>query len=136
MRIAIYPHYGEYTAHFGDAIKLAKVVNHEAFGVTFNLCHNLANGDEAQIPTLINGAPGNGFSSPRSTDARQRAYGGANWDKLIQPLGGGNVSHEDRSRWLDQIHFTGPIGFQGYGIKGDPRAMLELTIKAWRASQP
>ncbi|MCI0741168.1 MAG: hypothetical protein L0Y72_19220 [Gemmataceae bacterium] len=35
-------------------------------------------------------------------------------------------------RKLDQIDFRGPIGFQGYGIKGDARSILQPTIDAWR----
>ena len=27
---------------------------------------------------------------------------------------------------------TGPIGFQGYGIKGDARSILAPTMQAWR----
>src|SRR5262249_55080832 len=56
LRIAVYPHVGEWTARFGDATKLAKVVNHKSFGVTFNLCHCLAMGDEDKIPALLEDA--------------------------------------------------------------------------------
>lgn len=53
LRLAVYPHVGEWTARFGDATRLALLVKHPAFGVTFNLCHNLAMGDEAEIPALL-----------------------------------------------------------------------------------
>jgi len=33
---------------------------------------------------------------------------------------------------LKRIGFTGPIGFQGYGIKDDARSILTPTIAAWR----
>src|SRR5262249_36025620 len=58
LRVAVYPHVGEWTARFGDATKLARVVNHPRFGVTFNLCHCLAMGDEQRIPDLLEGAKG------------------------------------------------------------------------------
>src|SRR5207249_5103093 len=53
LRVAVYPHVGEWTARFGDATRLAKVVAHPHFGVTFNLCHCLALGDEKRIPALL-----------------------------------------------------------------------------------
>jgi sugar phosphate isomerase/epimerase len=131
LRIAIYPHVGEYTARFGDATKLAKVVNHEAFGVDFNLCHCLAGGDGDRIPELLKDAGDRLFiATINGADAGVKS---ADWGKLIQPLGQGSFDTKIVLNALDQIHFSGPIGFQGYGIKGEPRAMLEPTIKAWRA---
>src|SRR5581483_7027413 len=56
LRVAIYPHVGEWTAHFGDATRLARLVNHPRFGVTFNLCHCLAMGDGDRIPELLDDA--------------------------------------------------------------------------------
>jgi hypothetical protein len=33
---------------------------------------------------------------------------------------------------LKQMGFIGPIGFQGYGIKGDARSILKPLRDAWR----
>ncbi len=82
LRIAIYPHVGEWTARFADATALAKAVKHPQFGVTFNLCHAMA-----QVPLL---------------------------------------------KKLKAIGFAGPIGFQGYAIKGTPPEILTPTMSAWR----
>ncbi|MFI5380349.1 MAG: sugar phosphate isomerase/epimerase family protein [Tepidisphaerales bacterium] len=130
LRIAIYPHLGEWTARFGDATRLAKVVNHPQFGVTFNLCHNLAAGDEAKIPALLDDAKDvlvtvtiNGADAGVST---------GNWDRLIQPLDKGTFDVGTVLKKLKQIGFTGPIGFQGYGIKSDARTILVPTMDAWR----
>ena len=35
-------------------------------------------------------------------------------------------------RKLHQVGYKGPIGFQGYGIKGDTRSILKPTLEAWR----
>jgi sugar phosphate isomerase/epimerase len=134
LQIAIYPHFGEYTAHLGDAIRLAKIVNHDSFGVTFNLCHNLANGDEKQIPDLIATAGSKLFIA--TINGADTGVKGADWSKLIQPLGSGSYDTKIVLKALDEIHFAGPIGFQGYGIKGEPRAILEPTMKAWSAANP
>ncbi len=53
LSIAVYPHIGDWTERFEDAVQLARLVDHKNFGVTFNLCHTLAAGDEPRIPALL-----------------------------------------------------------------------------------
>jgi sugar phosphate isomerase/epimerase len=130
LRIAIYPHLGEWTARFGDATRLAKLVNHPRFGVTFNLCHALAAGEEAEIPALLEQAKDVLFTV--TLCGAQAGVTGGKWDQLIQTLEKGTFDVGLVLRKLRQIGFTGPVGFQGYGIEGDARAILTPTMKAWR----
>jgi sugar phosphate isomerase/epimerase len=130
LQVAIYPHFGEWTARFGGAVKLAKLVNHRRFGVTFNLCHALASGDEKEIPRLLE------ESKPVLTtvticgaDAGVR---GANWGRLIRPLGRGTFDVRIVISALRKNDFGGPIGFQGYAIRGDADSILTPTMAAWR----
>ena len=51
--MAIYPHIGDWTERFEDALRVARLVDRQNFGVTFNLCHTLAAGDEETIPALL-----------------------------------------------------------------------------------
>ncbi len=129
-RIAVYPHVGEWTAKFGDATKLAQLVNHKAFGVTFNLCHALAMGEEKEIPQLLEqAAPVLVTVTVSGADAD---VSGAKWDRLIQTLDKGTYDVGIVLRQLKKIGFTGPIGFQGYAIKGDARSILAPTMQAWK----
>ena len=130
LRIAIYPHFGEWTARFGDATRLAKLVNHPAFGVTFNLCHCLAVGDEARIATLLEEARPVLFTATLS--GADTGVTGPQWKQLIQTLDKGTFDTRSVLRKLKQIDFTGPIGFQGYGIRSDAPSILTPTIEAWR----
>jgi uncharacterized protein len=130
LRIAIYPHVGEWTARFGDATKLAQVVNHPRFGVTFNLCHCLAMGDEQNIPALLAAARPLLFTV--SINGADAGVKGPEWGRLIQTLDKGTFDTGIVLRKLKEIGFTGPIGFQGYGIAGDARSILAPTIEAWR----
>ena len=124
LRIAIYPHVGEWTARFGDATKLARVVNHPKFGVTFNLCHCLALGDEQQIPALLDAAkPVLVTVTICGADS-----GVKDWSRLIQTLDKGTFDNGVVLRKLKAIAFTGPIGFQGFGIAGDARSILAPTM--------
>jgi sugar phosphate isomerase/epimerase len=130
LRVAIYPHVGEWTARFGDATRLAKLVNHPHFGVTFNLCHCLATGDEEHIPKLLTEAKS--VLMTATINGADKGVNGGQWNRLIQTLGKGTYDPETVLGTLRHIHFAGPIGFQGYGIAGDARSILTPTINAWR----
>ncbi len=129
LRIAIYPHLGEWTAHFADATTLARAVHHKSFGVTFNLCHCLAAGDGDKIPEMIHSAGPLLFTA--TINGADSGVTGGHWDKLIQPLGQGSFDVSRVVKTLKQEGFSGPVGFQGYAIKWDARAILEPTIAAW-----
>ncbi len=130
LRIAIYPHYGQWTARFADATRLAEVVNHPAFGVSFNLCHALAVGEESRIPDLLARAGKRLFTV--TICGADSGVTGPNWRRLIQTLDKGTYDVGIVLRKLSEIGFEGPIGFQGYGIRADARSILEPTIAAWR----
>lgn len=129
LRIAIYPHFGEWTAHFADAAHLADLVDHPNLGVTFNLCHALAGGDEAKISALLERARKRLFTA--TICGADRGVRGADWNRLIQTLDRGSFDVASVLKQLQHLGFEGPIGFQGYGIKGDARSILQPTIRAW-----
>jgi sugar phosphate isomerase/epimerase len=133
LKIALYPHLGEWIEKFGNALRLAELVDHPNLGVSFNLCHCLATGDEANIPALLTRArPVLLTATICGADSGVRAPEKEIWKKLIQPLGQGTFDVRIVLNKLREIGFTGPIGFQGYGIAGEPRGILEPTIAAWR----
>jgi sugar phosphate isomerase/epimerase len=131
LKLAVYPHVGEWTARFADATRLARLVKHPAFGVTFNLCHSLAQGDEPRIPALLEEAVP--VLTTVTINGAEAGVSGANWGQLIQPLGQGSYDVGIVLRKLKQLGFAGPVGFQGYGINGEARAILEPTMAKWRA---
>lgn len=130
LQIAIYPHVGEWTAKFANAIKLAKTVNHPQFGVCLNLCHAMAMGEEKAIPKLLEQAKA--VLVTVTICGADTGVSGGKWSRLIQTLDKGTYDVGIVLRKLKEIGFTGPIGFQGYGIKGDARSILAPTMDAWR----
>lgn len=133
LKIAIYQHFNEWTARLADAVRVAKLVDRPNFGVTFNLAHSLAAGDEDQIPALLEAArPVLLVATINGADSGVRAPDKQLWRKVIQPLGQGSYDVGIVLRKLREIEFAGPIGFQGYGIPGDPRSILAPTMQAWR----
>lgn len=130
LRIAFYPHIGEWVEHFGDATKLVRMVNRPNFGVTFNLCHCLAVGDEQKIPVLLEQAKD--VLQVVTICGADSGVIGSKWKELIQTLDKGTFDTRIVLKTLKRIGFTGPIGFQGYGIKDDARSILTPTMQAWQ----
>jgi len=130
QRVAVYPHVGEWTARFGDATRLAKVVDHSHFGVTFNLCHCLAMGDEKRIPNLLDDAKGKLFAV--TINGADGGVDRPEWGRLIQTLDKGSYNIGALLGELRQIDYAGPIGLQGYGIAGDRRKNLAASMAAWK----
>jgi len=128
LRVALYPHAGFWLEKVEDAIRVAKKVDRKNVGVTFNLCHWLRTEDEKNMRSLIISAMPHLFVvSINGADS-----GGKDWKQLIQTLDRGTFNIARFLRTLKRAGYTGPIGFQGYGIGGDAYDNLRRTMNAWR----
>jgi len=132
VRVALYPHTGLWIERVEDAVRVADKLDRPDVGVTFNLCHWLkVEGSERDpLPVLKAARPRLMFVTINGADSGDtRAMG---WDRLIQPLGSGSY---DVAAFMEKVwaaRYTGPVGFQGFGIKRDPREVLAETMAAWR----
>ena len=129
VEIALYPHHGFWLETVADALRLCEQVDHARLGVCFNLCHFLrANpgGDPAAslkncvarlFAVTVNGADGDGVD----------------WSTLIRPLDEGSLDLRGLLPVLDDLHFAGPIGLQGFGIRLPAREHLQRSMRAWQA---
>ena len=127
LRIAMYPHTGSWVERVEDAARVARKTGRKNVGATFNLCHWLqvdgkdleaslaAAGDRLFVVT-INGAD----------------KGAKGWGRLIQTLDKGTFDVGSVLAILRKMKFTGPIGLQAYGIRGDSKANLRRSMAAWR----
>lgn len=130
LELALYPHVGDWTERVADAIRVARLVDRPNFGVTFNLCHCLAMGDEARIPELLRQAAP--YLKTVTINGADAGVKGPRWDRLIQTLDRGSFDLGKLLVILRGVGFDGPIGLQGYGIGGDRRDNLSRSIGAWR----
>ncbi len=131
VKIALYPHNGFYVESLEDALRIAEKVNRRNVGVTFNLCHWLkVEGDRDLERTLRRAMPYLLQVSINGADSGDTKS--MNWDRLIQPLDSGSYDVGRLLRTLRELGYTGPVGLQGYGIKGDPKQNLARSIQAWR----
>ena len=135
IRIALYPHTGFWLARVEDALRLANALDRPDVGVTFNLCHwlKVEGAERDPVPVLRVALPRLMFVTISGADTGDtRAMG---WERLIQPLDAGTYDLAGFVRTLQAIGYTGPVGFQGYNIKAEPRAVLTRSMNAWRTFQ-
>jgi sugar phosphate isomerase/epimerase len=132
LRVALYPHAGFWLARVDDALRLAARLDRSDVGVTFNLCHWLKVEGAARDlgPVLRAALPRLMFVTISGADTGDTRTMG--WDRLIQPLDAGTYDLRGFVRTLRATGYTGPVGFQGYNIKGEPRDILARSIAAWR----
>ncbi len=98
-------------------------------GLTFNLCHWLkVEGSERDIqPVLKVALPRLMFITINGADTGDTKQMG--WDRLIQPLDAGSYDVAAFVKTARELGYKGPFGFQGYGIKTEPRIVLQRTMK-------
>jgi sugar phosphate isomerase/epimerase len=131
LKIALYPHTRTYVETLADSVRIAKKVNRRNVGGSFNLCHSLkVEGNIDYRPILKESLPYLFLVSTSGGETGDTKKMG--WDKLIQTLGKGAFDNYKLLKYLKDIGYTGPVGFQGYNIKGDPKETLRSSMKAWR----
>lgn len=127
LRVALYPHVGYYVARVEDAVRVAKKADRNNVGVTFNLCHWLKlDGEENMKPLMKLAMPYLYVVTINGADS-----GGDNWERLIQTLDRGSFGLYKFLYTLTELGYGGPIGLQGYGIKGDAYENLKRSMEAW-----
>ncbi len=133
VRIALYPHAGAWIERHDDALRLARQVDRENFGISFNLAHALRVGDEARIPAILSDAGPLLFLV--SLNGADRDAAGEAWDRLVRPLDEGDFDLAGLLRELGRVGYHGPVGLQAFGVSVPPRENLRRSIEAWRRLQ-
>jgi sugar phosphate isomerase/epimerase len=130
VRIALYPHLGNYIATTTQAIRLVKKIDRKNVGISINLCHELKAGCGPKLPEIIKAAmPYLFMVSINGADHK----GG--WDKLIRPLGEGEFDVLGFLKTLCAEGYRGPIGLQCYAVKGDQKENLARSLATWKTYQ-
>lgn len=135
VKVALYPHTGHWFEHFEDADRMVARLRHPALGVTFNLCHwlKVEGSTRDPIPLLRAALPRLMFVTINGADGGDTKT--LAWNRLILPLGEGSYDVAGFVQKLRALGYTGPVGFQGYGIKAPPREVLAKTMAAWQRMQ-
>jgi sugar phosphate isomerase/epimerase len=127
VRISLYHHTAFWLETIEDAVRLAEKVDRPNVGVTFNLCHWLRVSESRDArAALARAMPHLSVVNINGADSD-----GKDWKTLIQTLDRGTFDVRGFLEILRDAGYTGPIGFQGYGIGGDAHENLKRTMAAW-----
>ncbi|GMV94352.1 MAG: hypothetical protein AMXMBFR82_41300 [Candidatus Hydrogenedentota bacterium] len=131
VRVALYPHAGDWLERVEDAIRVVQKVDRPNVGLMFNLCHWLKVDNEENLKPLLTAAMPYLFAvSIHGADRAEAIHAGTgNW---IQPLDSGTFDIGAFLNTLRELGYRGPIGLQCYGLPGDARDHLTRSITAWR----
>jgi len=132
VRMAIYPHAGHYTSTAREALRVVKKAERKNVGLTITLCHELASDQGAELPRIVEEVAPHLFVVTINGADRKEKGQRMGWDRLIQPLGQGSFDVYGFLKKLKAAGYTGPIGLQCYGLKGDPLVHLRQSIAAWK----
>ena len=135
VRVALYPHTGDWMERVQDALRVAEKADRPGVGVMFNLCHWMkTTPDDGELRTLLEKAmPRLAAVSLSGSDAVAEVKSGTgSW---IQPLDRGTYDVGGLLGTLRDLGYRGPVGLQCYGIGGDARDHLARSMAAWRALQ-
>lgn len=141
IKVMIYPHVNFWVDNVEDAVRVAQKVNRRNLGITFNLCHFLAdqgmNANSAFIPLVERAMPYvfaislNGADQPTQTIMQSSNR----WNHFIQPLGQGNYNTLEYLNTFIERGFKGPVGLQCYNIKEEKSEHLKHSMAAWKGFQ-
>jgi sugar phosphate isomerase/epimerase len=123
--VSIYPHAGAWTERVQDGVRLSRLADRKNVGTNFNLVHwSWLKQDEPLEKVLRQALPYLKTVSINGLDGRK-----------IVPLDQGGYDVTAVMRTLQHTGYKGPVGFQGYGIPGPSRTLLERSMHKWREIQ-
>lgn len=141
IRVMIYPHVNFWVDNVEDALRVAEKVNRPNLGITFNLCHFLADkgiqSESAFIPLVEKAMPHvfaislNGADQP-SEDILKSPNP---WKYFIQPLGRGTYDTYKYFQAFVERGFRGPVGLQCYNIVEEKAMHLKESMITWKNFQ-
>ena len=130
LKVALYPHSGDWLERVEDAIRVTKKVDRKNVGVIFNLCHWLAVDEKKDVTASLTTAMPHLFVV--TINGARHDVSRADRSGWIQTLDRGSFDNYRLLRTLKDLGYTGPIGLQCYGITGDVRDNMMRSMAAWR----
>jgi sugar phosphate isomerase/epimerase len=120
--ISVYPHRNSWTERVDDGVRLAKLVGRKNVGTNFNLVHWKWLPQTKSLEALLTEA------LPHLMTVTINGMAG---DKIV-PLDEGDYDVTEFMATVKKVGYRGPVGFQGYSIKGNSEEILSRTMKKWR----
>jgi len=132
LRVVLYPHVGFHVERIEDALRIRRLAERPNVGVTLNLAHFLAIGDEPNLDQRLKEAlPFLEMVSINGAD-HEGDWRRGDWSRLIQPLDRGEFDVRGLLQKLARLGYKGPVGLQCYQVPGDIEANLKRSMAAWQ----
>ncbi|HOZ49610.1 MAG TPA: sugar phosphate isomerase/epimerase family protein [Candidatus Hydrogenedentes bacterium] len=123
VRVALYPHVHSWLERVSDAVRVARKVERDNVGATFNLYHWLVTDGADSLDTVL----------PEAMPfLRLVTINGSARQGTIEPLDSGEFDLSGFLAALKRSGYSGPVGLQGYGIDGDVHSNLTRSMAAWK----
>lgn len=120
--VSIYPHTGLWAERVQDGVRLAHNSGRQNVGTNFNLVHWSWVKQDDPLEAVLKAALPHLFAVSINGLAGRR----------IVPLGEGDYDVTAFMQLVQKVGYRGPVGFQGYGIPGPSRDLLQKSIEKWR----
>src|SRR3546814_812177 len=138
IRIMVYPHVNFWVDNVDDAIRVIEKAGRPNLGLTFNLCHYLADqgtkAGETLIPAIERAMPHvfaislNGADKPTPAIMKDPDK----WQYFIQPLGEGDYDTFSYLNAFISRGFKGPVGLQCFALEEEKSSHLKKSMEAWK----
>ncbi len=126
VEIAIYPHSGDYTQSVGEAVRVVTKVNRpDRVGVMFNLFHWMNKERDRELKTVLEEA--------RPWLKLVNINGSSANKAQVLPLNQGDFDHRELMSLLQEMKYLGPMGLFCWGIGGDARDHLSISMTKWKS---
>lgn len=130
LTISLYPHFIFTMERHDDALALCEQFKHPRLRMNFCGFHwYVVHSGRDLRSVLTRAAP-----YLQIVNLCGVSKGGDVGGHRIQPFGEGQMDNFAVLALLKEIGYTGPVGFQGYSIGGDPYANLERSLRAYQAA--
>ena len=124
VRVAIYPHVNQWCERVEDGLRIVKKAGRENLGICFNLYHWLKTDRERKLDRSVAEAMPHLFLV---------TINGTSPEGSMETLDRGSYNVSEFLKPFVEAGYSGPIGLQCVGVRGDARDNLKRSMDAWRA---
>ena len=131
LETVIYPHINFRIDTVASAEKIRKLADCPDLGISFNVCHFLAQNPEDKLEETIRSV-GPHLKLVQISGANMIPEPKSDWKNLILPLGEGDFDMNRVFQTLEEVGYQGDYNLQCYKVPGPAEEHLTKSINAWR----
>ncbi|VGO17792.1 hypothetical protein PDESU_06394 [Pontiella desulfatans] len=131
LEVVLYPHINFRTDTVERTAHLMKLAGRDNLGISFNVCHFLAQSPDGKLEETIQSIAPN-LKLVQVSGANMIPEPKSDWNQLILPLGEGDFDMKRVFKTLDEVGYAGPVNLQCYRVPLPAKEQLNKSMNAWR----